>query len=321
MRRLLLFAVMFAAIVGAISSLVARWYTASFPELKPGVYVGTLIASRSNSVLPWVVVKQAGEQTLSVAIGDVRFSAQRISPVDPFGKTRQPLIIGQSDARLKLTGVEHGEGRYKGEYNDPIARQDGEWALVKTELAVVHQGVETELTRWFSIWQELASIENEIQTAQKQVDDRRQTIDNLNRYVSDGDTLRKTADVRLGRTDSETESARDNLHERQNRLDRTLRDFDLSQRISQEGRLVYLSRETIQRESRWIELTLKLLEPETSIGFDQALERAERVKALKRAIIAERNSIEAKTEEPKESSPVKSESESDKEEEFYGQLQ
>ena len=56
-----------------------------------------------------------------------------------------------------------------------------------------------------------------------------------------------------------------------------------------------MSRETIQRESRWIELTLQLLAPETSIGFDQALERAERVRELKEAIAKEREAREAKS--------------------------
>jgi septal ring factor EnvC (AmiA/AmiB activator) len=220
-----------------------------------------------------------------------------------------------------LTGSETGEGRYSGDYNDPISGESGSWTLERSKISGVDQGTETELSRWFSIWQELSSIETEIQTAQKQVDEQRQSIDDLHSYVSDGDTLRKTADVRLGRADSEIDAARDDLRERQRRLDRELRDFDLSQRISQEGRLVFLSRETIQRESRWIELTLKLLEPETSIGFDQALERAERVKALKHAIAKERAAPRENPEQTPTPSALKRDSEADKEEEFYGQLE
>jgi hypothetical protein len=87
--------------------------------------------------------------------------------------------------------------------------------------------------------------------------------------------------------------------------------------VSQEGRLVFLSRETIQRESRWFELTLDLLVPETSIGFDQALERAERVRKLKEAISKEREVRAARS--VAESSPKKN-NESDSEEEFYERL-
>jgi hypothetical protein len=136
--------------------------------------------------------------------------------------------------------------------------------------------------------------------------------------VADEDVLRKTADVRFGRTDSALSAARDELALRQSQLDRSLTDFDLSQRISQEGKLVFLSRETLQRESRWIELTLKLLAPETSIGFEQALERAERVKSLKASIDEERKAIIRKAGDER---PRNEGSETRAEEEFYEHLQ
>ncbi len=65
----------------------------------------------------------------------------------------------------------------------------------------------------------------------------------------------------------------------------------MAQRIAPKGRLALLARETLQRESRWIELSLKLLAPETSPGFEQSLERANRVKALKDEIAAENQRI------------------------------
>ena len=172
--------------------------------------------------------------------------------------------------------------------------------------------------RWFSLWQEVERLEDQILTSQRNTDQQRATIDNLHRYVDDEDALRKTADVRLGRTDSALSSARDELALRQSQLDRALSDFDLSQRISQEGKLVFLSRETLQRESRWIELSLRLLAPETSIGFEQALERAERVTALKASIDRERRAIIQKA---ADELPRNEGAEIQAEEEFYGHLQ
>jgi hypothetical protein len=81
---------------------------------------------------------------------------------------------------------------------------------------------------------------------------------------------------------------------------------------------VFLSRETIQRESRWIELSLKLLSPETSLGFDQALERAERVQALRREI---RDAREAAVQRATEQRYKGESAETQHEEEFYGNLQ
>jgi hypothetical protein len=67
--------------------------------------------------------------------------------------------------------------------------------------------------------------------------------------------------------------------------------LETAERLSPAGSLVLGSRESIERESRWIELTLRLLAPETSPDFEQSLERAERVKALQDKIAAERRKI------------------------------
>lgn len=295
MKRVLLLVLVGIAVLVGVGAWVRRWYVAAFPDLPPGTYAGELSFSGSKRSVPWVVVRRPGDQSLAVAVGLVTVSAQRIAPTDPLSGTRQPLIIGGSELRLRLTGVMSKEGHYEGSFLNPISQESGSWSLAKADVARLGPELENELTRWFSLWQELEQIEGEIQVSQRKADDHLATAENLHRVVSEGDILRKTADVRLGRTDSEMEAARQELRSRQEQLDRKLRDFNLTQRVSKEGRLVFLSRETIQRESRWIELSLQLLAPETSIGFDQALERAERVRALKDEIAKERGIREARS--------------------------
>jgi hypothetical protein len=238
--------------------------------------------------------------------------------VDPLGKTRLPLVVGEAGVRLRFIGTSVESGRYEGSYLDPITQEQGSWTLIKIRSEEPSLNSEQGLIRWFALWQEIERIELEIQDAQTKADQQRASIDNLHRHVTDEDGLRKTADIRLGRTDSELEGARNELQLRQQQVDKVIRDFDLSQRISQEGKLVFLARETIQRESRWIELSLKLLAPETSLGFDQALARAERVQTLKRQIKKEREIVVHKSTEERYRGTSE---ETQHEEEFYGQLQ
>lgn len=318
MRRLVLLSCVVLALLAGGLSLLLKSYTAAFPDLEPGIYLGTLAPSKTAPPIPWIVVRFAGEQSLAVGIGSVRLPAQRIAPVDPSGRNRLPLVVGDNEARLRMTGSLKEVGRYEGEYLNPISQESGRWQLRKLASDSQSPVVEQELTRWYSIWQELEHIEQEIQDSQKKADEQRSSIENLHRYVSNGETLRKTADVRLGKMDSELDVARSELQQRQQQLDKVIRDFDLSQRISPAGRLIFLSRETIQRESRWIELSLELLAPETSLGFDQALQRAEKIRSLKRDIAKEREAtVERATQEryPGQKSETRSE------EEFYGQLQ
>ncbi len=309
-----------AMAIAAISVAVftaKRWYVAAFPDLPPGVYGGTLKFERSKIDVPWVVFRRPGEQSLAVAVGLVTISAQRVAPLDPVSGAQQPLFIGGADLRLRLTGYMAAENRYEGEFLNPISQERGRWVLLKRDNLGMAPEKEADLTRWYSLWQELEHLEGEIQISQRKVDELAGSIENLHRVVSEGDVLRKTADVRLGRADSEMEAALDEQRLRQEQLDRKLRDFGLTQRVSQEGRLVFLSRETIQRESRWIELTLNLLAPETSIGFDRDLERAERVKKLREAISKEREVRAARSVADTSSAPGR---ESQSEEEFYEHL-
>lgn len=319
MRKFLPLAVL-AVIVGIFVGVrLFRRYTAAFPDVNPGVYVGVIQpSSPTHKAIPWLVASFPGEQSLAVSVGDVRFPAQRVAPVDPSGKTRLPLVIGESDVRLRFTGEPTKPDAYEGVYINPVTQEQGTWNLIKQSSRETPPNTEQALIRWFALWQEIERIEGEIQDAQSKADEQRVAIDNLHRHVADDGLLRKTADVRLGRSDSELEAARAELQQRQQQLDKVIRDFDLSQRISQEGKLVFLARETIQRESRWIELSLKLLAPETSLGFDQALARAERVQTLQRQIRKERAAIVDSS--TKERYRGKSE-ETEREEEFYGQLQ
>jgi hypothetical protein len=317
MKRFLVLSVLVLGLVGGSLFAIRRWYAAAFPDLPPGVYGGTLKFNGSKREVPWIVFRRPAEQSLAVAVGLVTISAQRVAPTDPVSGAQQALFVGGADVRLRLTGDLVREGRYEGVFINPISQERGSWILLKSGDLGIAPETEADLTRWYSLWQELEQIEGEIQISQRKVDDQTGSIENLHRVVSESEELRKTADVRLGRADSEMESALDELRVRQEQLDRKLRDFDLTQRVSQEGRLVFLSRETIQRESRWFELTLDLLAPETSIGFDQALERAERVRKLKEAISKEREVRAARS--VAESSPKKN-NESDSEEEFYERL-
>jgi hypothetical protein len=322
MRKLLVAIVVLGACLMCLGwALYSRSASGAFPVIADGSYVGTFVVEGASSVYPWSVVKDANSQALAVFVGDVRIPAQRVDPRDPSGKTRLPLIIGTAETRLRFVGKELAPGEYGGDFLNPISNEKGTWKLRKIPDDPIATTLEDDLSRWYALWQELEGLEGEIQSAQAKADQYRSAVDNLYRYVSDGDALKKTANDRLGRADSQIETLRAELAEQQQALDQKIRDFDLAQRISPEGALVFLSRQTIQRESRWVELTLKLLTPESSPGFQQAVEKAHRVKTLKRQIAEQRENGERSGAAATGGSRWAPKREAESEEEFYGQLQ
>ena len=299
-------------------ALFLRGASGTFPVLMDGTYVGTFGVEGESTTSPWSVVKEPNGESLAVFVGDVRIPAQRVDARDPSGKTRLPLIVGTSETRLRFTGREIAQGEYGGDFINPISNKRGAWMLRKIPSDPITTTLEDDLSRWYALWNELEGLEDDIQKAQAKADQHRSAVDNLYSYVTEGDALKKTANERLGRADSQIESMRADLAEQQRLLDQKIRDFELTQRISPEGALVFLSRQTIQRESRWVDLTLKLLSPESSPGFQQAVEKARRVKNLKRQIAEERGEAAKSSGNAGPGGPKR---EAESEEEFYGQLQ
>lgn len=75
-------------------------------------------------------------------------------------------------------------------------------------------------------------------------------------------------------------------------LDRAVEDFDRASKLTSQGELAHLSRDTVRREGRWIQDLLGAGSPETSPSFEAELERAYRVKELLDQISEERRLLD-----------------------------
>jgi hypothetical protein len=75
-------------------------------------------------------------------------------------------------------------------------------------------------------------------------------------------------------------------------LDRAVEEFDRASKLTPQGELVHLSRDTVRREGRWIQDLLGAGSPETSPSFEPELERAYRVKELLDQISEERRLLD-----------------------------
>lgn len=250
------------AALGAGGYLAYQAYTEVFPALPNGLYMGT-IEVRGRDPKPLFVDSSHGPRDLVVAIGDDAMPAQRMKTVDASGSAGLPLIITGRETRLRLIGSEYEPGRYKGAFFDPIRNERGDWMLERATPAPLAPEQRQYLQQWAVAYQELLSVER-----------------GLSRAYS-GAALGS-----LGGGDAPDLSAH------QAELDRAVRNLDLSGRLSDEGLLVQLSRESIQREGRWVEQVLKLEAPETSPSFDEDLARAYQVKGLLDQIATERRLLD-----------------------------
>jgi hypothetical protein len=305
-----------ALVVGGV--VLVRDFNRGFPQVRPGIYAGTLISDEDGAALPWWIESSVGSPDIFVSIGAPGVPAQRGVIVEPSSRTRLPLIVSGEDRRFRITGREDGEGAYEGDYSDPITSDRGRWTLKRFDGAGLEKAERDDLVEWVTTWQALRAVEVKIEEVKKGFDSIEGRIEKLHRYAVEGDSLRKAADSRLSSTASSLDEVKKKNAAMRGELDALLRTIDVSKRISPEGRLVELSRESIQREGRWIERALQLSAPEMSGGFEQEYVRALKVKALQDQISDERGLIRNLTEGPRYREADK---ERESEEEFYNELQ
>jgi hypothetical protein len=319
MRRalVLLFCVgIVAVIVGAF--VLVRDFNRTFPQLRPGVYAGTFVSTDTGESIPWWVESNVGSPDIFVSVGLAGIPAQRGVVVEPSSKTRLPLIVSGAERRFRVIGREDDSGTYEGDYSDPITSQRGTWRLNRFDIAPLEKGTRDDLVEWVTTWQALRSVEAKIEEVKNTFDTDEARIEKLHRYAVEGDSLQKAATSRLSSTATALEELQKNNAAKKGELDNLLRNIDISKRVSNEGRLVELSRESIAREARWIEQALHIAAPDVSGNFDAAYERALKVKALQDQISDERGLIRNLT----EGAQTRGRNvERDSEEAFYNELQ
>jgi hypothetical protein len=295
-----------------------RDFNRTFPQLRPGVYGGTIVPEGRHDPIPWWVESVVGSPDILVALGVAGVPAQRGVVVEPSSKTRLPLIVSGPERRFRIIGREEDDGTYEGDYTDPITSERGTWRLKRYEIPSLEKGTRDDLVDWVSVWQALRTVELKIEEVKNSYDTDEERIEKLHRYAVEGDSLQKAADSRLSSTASTLQDVKKINVAKKGQLDELLRNIDISKRVSSEGRLVELSRESIAREGRWIERALNIAAPNVSGNFEASYERALKVKMLQDQIADERGLIRNLTEGPRYRERG---GERESEEAFYHELQ
>jgi hypothetical protein len=262
-----------------------------FPELPAGAYAGAISFPHSGQQLALYAQRDAGAREGLFVVGDPRLPAQRVALMDPSGRYRLAVVVSSADARLRFSGVRRGE-RFEGQCLDAIANQVCSWYLNPVAEPVAPEWYGEELRGWLHAVEQLQSVERSLEATQKRFDLQQTKMEMVGKSALDDQNLEKVGSGRADAAAAELTAARAQLVSVRETLDGAIRNGELAQRVSAPGRLVMLSRESLLRESRWVEITLKLLAAETQPGFDQRVERSNRVRSLQDEIDAEQRRIE-----------------------------
>jgi hypothetical protein len=202
-----------------------------------------------------------------------------------------PITVVGAEAKLKFIGARTGPQSYRGTVIDTERDLEGSWELHAVRTVAKGESGEPELAMLLRQRAELNELERQIQEAEQVVPRQKDDIEKLSQFISERGQVRASAEVKLSSVSDELTKAKQELRARQEQVRKLQERIDISQRVSPAGKLVFLARESLDRDARWAESLLRTSQAETTTGLDAAVAKAERIDAVKREIELEKNKI------------------------------
>ena len=271
----------------AVTLLLVREWGQRFPVLVPGVYRGS-IRDIGPQPIGFVVERSVDTTSLWVTILEGNFQPVLVSavPVDPEQPAAAwlPLMVTEalsstdsirSPRSLRFIGVSEGEGRFSGKVYDSAARTRGRWVL--EPYSFPSRSTDKELEVWTRLRAESAEVEKQVQTLRAEVPKQQAEIDRLTSFVTDAEKLRARAEQKYQSLLTTIETQKKEMQVRREELAATQERLRIAQRVTRSGRLVSLSRESLDRDFRWFD-TFRSTEIPPELR--PSLERAELVQSL-----------------------------------------
>lgn len=262
-----------------------------FPVLATGSYIGSIEGIFGSSAKVPIVIEKDGNSELLVAIFYPGFEPQKIIPASDNNESFSlPLIVSNRDRSLQLSGRKDGAVVY-GDVKDLVSKEKGTFRLLPISIGE-NALPKPEIEQVLLLRAELMRVESRIAEAERVVPQQRLEIEKLQKYVTEGDTLKSRANEKYRALFEKVAAAKAELAAAEDEAKQVARNFDISQKVSGMGRLVALSRESLDREQRWVLSMLGSGISRLPEGFDGELERALRVSAIKKNLKSELDQID-----------------------------
>ena len=286
----------------SVSLLLSRELSLRFPHLDPGSYLGVLRPSSGGEPLKFYVERATQGQDILLVMFGSGWEPQLISGVlanagDPNSELL-PIGISGGGKNLTLTGASSAPHRYEGSYSlvreENHSREEGHWEL--SDIGSVPQELseadKKEVQLWLLLRDELSETEEKVRSLESKVPAQRAEIDKLTVFITEGERLKTRANEKFTLLSKELSEAKDAFARKQEEAQKLQDTLTIAQKVSGMGRLVSLSRESLERESRWIDSMVRTGTTQSPEDLEAAYERAERIILLKRDINKEKARID-----------------------------
>ena len=288
-------------ILAALSCLFFRDVKKRFPFIPPGAYLGAMnwdLSGSANRPLRFYLESEAQGEAFLVVVFRKNWAPLHITSVVSASSQRGarqliPLVLSGPDGRWELTGKQIDADRFAGELKDLDDGQAGNWTLGSIVRAEPADSVaSSDLRLRLLLKSELGNIEQMIKKAEKDVLAQREEIEKLTELLVEGEKLKGKANEKYKAAVAQLNEQELTRAARQEAARKLEASFDISQRVTPMGKLAVLSRESLEREWRWVDSMLRSHVEERSDEFSRAVENGARVSQLREAIALEQARID-----------------------------
>lgn len=287
-RSLRLFVIGLLAIGIVCGYLLWKNLNSSFPTLAPGSYGGTIDFKRPGfGSAPLKVYLERNQDGVSLSVLHSEWTTQFYTNEELVVLQHQPLLIMSPKGKLYLSGKISSSGTFSGSIKNSENEDLGSWQFTAlVELPNMLSSSELEGVRDSVILAaQLQEIRERSKAAELTVNQQKQEIEKLTQFITEGESLKSNSDKRFETSNAELDKYKQILQAKRNEAKALSDKLELSQRLTEMGKLVSLARESLERENRWIDSVLKTSLAENSADLEAAVLKAERIASMKEEIL------------------------------------
>jgi len=254
----------------------------AFPKLENGFYLGQLkgVFGDNEEVTP-IIIEESPDFT-SVFV--LRPGWGKIFVTKKDYSKGVPLEFGAAEARLRVSGERKDDGHsYAGTvYNLNIGSR-GEWSVEKFNPDNIEiTGEESQrIKSLLALNREAAIVDADIKKNQKLLSKNKKAVEKLSEFLSDFETMNERATKKFEVTEKNYTKESQRYKDLRKTARALAERLAISERVTNAGNLVALSRKTIERENRWLESVFESSGGGSAFSLDLEVKRAERILALK----------------------------------------
>lgn len=232
-----------------------------FPLVPEGVYLGKIEGLFNQVAVGLYAERLAGSEELILVVIRDGWYPQRVRLTSikglPFMEDKaMPVLVAGASGRLRFVGKQLNEGSYGGVVMDIAKKISGNWTLNLYPQQEDNLTAEPEVIELAKLRADLEATIRQASLSEALLEGRLAKLVELNKDIADQQGLAVVAEERFDLIRNNLVKQKKILAQKEEQVTELQKQLEVAQRITAMGKLVSLSRESLERESRWVAAVL-----------------------------------------------------------------